>query len=154
MAMFKVLVPYNFTASDQKALDFVCSLLLERRDSVVTLFHLHQPVPGIPIGKDTVMERMRANINYLNQRIQEQEAELRKACLGLIAKGFAETRVSAVFEPKRKDVAADIVDKAHSGNFQMVVLNRKPGRAARFFTAPVHTKVVAGVADKTVCIVT
>ena len=154
MAMFKILVPYNFAANDQKALDFVCRMFLDRPETAITLYHVHQPVPDIPIGKDSIMEKMRANINYLNQRLQEQEDELRNACLGLVKKGFNETRVSSVFEPKRKDVAVDIIEKAQSGNFAVIVLNRQSGRAARFFTAPVHAKVAAGVANKTVCIVT
>jgi hypothetical protein len=154
MAMFKILVPYNLTANDKKALEFVFSMFLEQPEAEVTLYHVHSPVPDIPIGKDTVMEKMRSSISYLNQRLQEQENELRNACLDLVEKGFAETRVRKAFEPKRKDLATDIIEKAQSGNYQMIVLNRKAGRAARFFTAPVHAKVAAGITNATVCIVT
>jgi hypothetical protein len=154
MAIFKILVPYSFTANDKKSLEFVLNMFQERPEAEVTLFHVHAPVPDISIGKDTVMERMRSNLNYLNQRLQEQENELRNVCLELIQQGFDEKRVTVVFEPKRKDLATDIIDKAQSGNYQMIVLHRSAGRAARFFTASVHPKVAAGVANKTVCIVT
>ena len=154
MVMFKILVPYNFTANDRKALDFICELFVDRSDAFVALYHVYQPVPDLPIGKDTIMDKMRSNINYLTQRIQDQEVELRKVCLGLVGKGFSENRVTSLFEPKRKDVAVEIIEKAQSGNFRMVVLNRKAGRVARFFSAPVHAKVAAGISDKTVCIVT
>jgi hypothetical protein len=132
MAVFKILVPYNFTANDQKALDFVCSLFREQPDSFITLYHVYQPIPDLPIGRDTVMEKVQSNINYLTQRTQEQESELRKACLELIKKGISETRITSAFEPKKKDVAAEIIEKAEAGNFQMIVLNRKGGRVARF----------------------
>lgn len=154
MAMLKILVPYNLTANDKKALEFVFSMFLDQPEAEVTLYHVHPPVPDISIGKDTVMERMRSNISYLNQRLQEQENELRNACLELVEKGFAEERIRKAFEPKRKDLATDIIEKAQSGNYQMIVLNRKSGRAARFFTAPVHAKVAAGMTNATVCIVT
>lgn len=153
MAMLKVLVPYNFTGQDQKALDFVCRMFLNLPDVSITLLHLHPPMPDIPVSKDTVMDKMRSNMNYLLKRMQDQEADLRKACSELVKKGFSEKQVSSQFEPKKKDLAAEIIDKAHSGNFEMIVLNRNPGRVTRFFATPVHAKVVAGVADKTVSIV-
>ena len=93
MAMFKILVPYYLTANDKKALEFVFSMFLEQPEAEVTLYHVHPPVPDIPIGKDTVMEKMRSSISYLNQRLQEQENELRNACLDLVEKGFADAGI-------------------------------------------------------------
>lgn len=154
MAMLKVLVPYNFTTSDQKALDYVCRMFLNLPEVSIALFHLHPPMPNIPVSKDTVMDKMRSNMNYLLKRMQEQEAELRKAGAELIKRGFSEDQVTSLFEPKKKDIAAEIIEKAQSGNFEVIVLNRNPRRVTRFFATPVHAKVVAGIADKTVSIVT
>jgi hypothetical protein len=92
-------------------------------------------------------------LSYLAQRINEQDDELKSIKNHLSGKGFSEDKIHIVFEPKQKDIAADIIDLAQNGRFNVVVLNRKPGKIARFFTGSVSGKVVAALKDATVCIV-
>jgi len=70
-----------------------------------------------------------------------------------LERGFSKDRIHTVFEPKKKDIAGDIVDLALKGRFNVVVLNRKPGKIARFFTGSVFNKVVTSLKETTVCIV-
>jgi hypothetical protein len=153
MASQKILLPYNFTSYDQKALDFVIRSFALQKDVELTLFNAYTSVPDIEVRGSPIMETMRGNLGYLSQKIKEQEDELKVVRDMLFEKGFSKERIHIVFEPKKKDIAGDIVDLALKGRFNMVVLNRKPGKIARFFTGSVFNKVVTSLKDTTVCIV-
>lgn len=149
----KILLPYNFTGNDKKALDFVCRTYSDKKDAEVTLFNAYSPVPTIEMRGSPIMEQMNETLSYLSHRVKEQEKELQTIKNHLLGKGFSEDKIQIVFEPKKKDVATDIIDLTHKGKFNIVVLNRKPGKIARFFTGSVSNKVVAALKDATVCIV-
>jgi Universal stress protein family len=149
----KILLPYNFTRHDRKALDFVVHTFADKKEADVTLFNAYTPAPPIEMRGSPVMEQMKDTLNYLSQRINEQDEELRTIKSHLSGKGFREDSIHVVFEPKKKDVAGDIIDLAQNGRFDVVVLNRKPGKIARFFTGSVFSKVVAALKDTTICIV-
>ena len=153
MAIQKILLPYNFTSYDKKALDFVIQTYANQKDVEITLFNAYTPVPEIEMRTSPIMEKMRGNLGFLLQKIKEQEEELNIVRKNLLEKGFSENRIHTIFEPKKKDVAGDIIDLALNGQFDVVVLNRKPGRIARFFTGSVFTKVVSALKETTVCIV-
>jgi nucleotide-binding universal stress UspA family protein len=99
------------------------------------------------------MEQMKDTLSYLSQRVKEQADALKTIKNHLLGKGFSEDNIDIVFEPKKRDVAADIIDFAQDGQFNVVVLNRKPGKIARFFAGSVSSKVVAALKNATVCIV-
>lgn len=153
MASQKILLPYNFTSHDQKALDFVIRSFAHQKDVELTLFNAFTSVPDIEVRGSPVMETMRGNLSYLSQKIKEQEDELMVVRNKLLERGFSKDRIHTVFEPKKKDIAGDIVDQALKGRFNVVVLNRKPGKIARFFTGSVFNKVVTSLKGTTVCIV-
>ncbi len=153
MASQKILLPYNFTSHDQKALDFVIRSFAHQKDVELTLFNAYTSVPDIEVRGSPVMETMRGNLSYLSQKIKEQEDELMVVRNKLLERGFSKDRIHTVFEPKKKDIAGDIVDLALKGRFNVVVLNRKPGKIARFFTGSVFNKVVTSLKRTTVCIV-
>jgi len=71
----------------------------------------------------------------------------------LVQNGFTENQVSYLYKPRKKDIIGEIVDIATQDNFNIVVMNRKPGKVTRFFTGSVFSKVVSALKDKTVCIV-
>ena len=96
---------------------------------------------------------MKDNLGYLTQRVKEQKDELQVIKNNLMGKGFSENQIHIVFEPKKKDIAGDIIDLAQKGRFNVVVLNRKPGKIARFFAGSVSSRVVAALKDTAVCIV-
>ena len=153
MATKKILLPFNFTIYDQKALDFVISTFASQQDVEVTLFHCYTPPPAIEMRGSPVMEKMRGNLGYLSQKINEYEDELKLVKTRLVKDGFTQNQVHTVFEPKKKDIAGDIVDITSKGGFDVVVLNRKYGKIGRFFTGSIFQKVVTSLKDTTVCIV-
>ncbi|MGD8980933.1 MAG: universal stress protein [Desulfobacterales bacterium] len=149
----KILLPYNFTSYDKKALDFVCRTFSDKKEAEITLFNAYIPAPVIEMRGSPIMKQMKDTLSYLSQRIKEQEDALHTVRAHLLGKGFSEDNIDIVFEPKNKDVAGDIIDLAQVGRFNVVVLNRKPGKIARFFAGSVSSKVVAALKNTTVCIV-
>ena len=149
----KILLPYNFTSYDKKALDFVCRTFSDKKEAEVTLFNAYTPAPIIEMRGSPIMEQMKDTLSYLSQRVKEQEDALKTIKNHLLGKGFSEDNIDIVFEPKKRDVAGDIIDLTQDGQFNVVVLNRKPGKIARFFAGSVSSKVVAALKDTTVCIV-
>ena len=153
MATQKILVTYNFTSYDQKALDFVIRTFVHLKDVEVTLLNVYTPVPKIESRESPVMAKFQRNLDYLSQKVKEQEAGLKEAKQYLVQNGFTENQVSYLYKPRKKDIIAEIVDMATKDNFNIVVMNRKPGKVTRFFTGSVFNKVVSALKDKTVCIV-
>lgn len=153
MSTQKILLPYNFTRNDQKALDFVISTFTNQENVEITLFNAYTPAPVIEVRTSPVMEQMMGKLGYLSQKIKEQEDELKVAKDKLLASGFSKNKIHTIFEPKKKDIAGDIIDIAFTGPFDVVVLNRKPGKIARFFTGSVFNKVVTALKGTTVCVV-
>jgi hypothetical protein len=149
----RILLPYNFAAHDQKALRFVVHTFARSEDAEVTLFHAYTPTPEFDPRESQVMEKLKGNVNYLSQRIGELEAALEEARKELLEGGFREQRVRSIFKPKTKDIASEIVDLVLDEQFNIVVINRKPGRVTRFFTQSVANKVVGTLRGATVCIV-
>ncbi len=153
MASQKILIPYNFTQYDQVALDFAARTFLHQPDCYVALFNVHTPAPTVGMREDPVMLKMKDNLNYLMQRVTEQETQLRQARVDLIKKGFAETQVGCIFEPKKKDVAVHIIETAQQGGFDTIILSYKAGKVKHFFTGNVYNKVISGLRDRVVCVV-
>jgi nucleotide-binding universal stress UspA family protein len=150
----KILVPYNFTAYDRKALDFARRTFSHMPDSDITLFYAYTPAPNIEVNGNPVMDKLKGSMNYLAERIKEREKDLNAAVEDLVENGFDKSRVQAVFKPKKKDVAREIIDLAQDRNFNVIVMNHRPGRITQLFTGNVYQKVVSAVKDIAVCLVT
>jgi hypothetical protein len=142
MAGQKILVPYNFTASDEKSIDLVIQNFGQHPDVRVTLFHVYLPVPNIEINDKTVMSRISGNLSYLRQKINDLEVEIVKARDRLIDAGFEKNRVNYVFKAQDKDAAQEIIEQAYNGEFTGIVLNRSPASIRKFFTPSVSKRVV------------
>jgi len=153
MAGRKVLVPYNFTANDEKALDFVIRKFAPEGDVAVILFNAYTPVPEVQVRNNPIMDRMSANLAYLRQKVREQEEELKGAKKRLVQNGFSEDRVDCVFKPMRKDVAREVVDLARKERCDVVVVNRNPANIKRFFTISVAERVTRDLKDIEVVVV-
>ena len=97
MSTLKILVPYNFTGNDDKAIDFVIDSFGRSADAEITLFHTYAPLPKLDISDKTVMARISANLTYLQQKTNELEEELGKAVDRLVDAGFDKERVHSVF---------------------------------------------------------
>lgn len=149
----KILFPYNFTSFDRKALDFVIHTFAGKKEAEITLFNTYTPAPNIEMQGSPVMEKMKDNVYYMKQRVMEQENELKSIKNLLLENGFSTNQIQIAFEPKKKDVAGDIIDFTQVGQFDIVVLNRKPGKIARFFAGSVSSKILATIKNAVVCVV-
>jgi hypothetical protein len=154
MRNHKILVPYNFTKKDDQALDFVIDTFANQKEIEVTLFNTYVSVPEIDIKNNPIMDKMAGNLTFLRAEISRLEEALKNAKQKLVLNGFPTSCVHCIFQPKVKDIAHDIINTVEEGKFDIVVLNRKPGKISRFFTGSVFDKVVTLLKDVTVCIVT
>ena len=148
-----ILLPYNFTDLDKKALEFVRQTFSHVEGVEVTLFNVFTPVPSITKTDSPVMIKMQENVTYLNQLIAEQEEALNEAKERLVSNGFSENRVKVVFKPKNKDIASHIIETAVHEQYSVIVINRKSSRVSRFFTGSVFNKVVSTLKGMTICII-
>jgi len=149
----RVLLAYNFTPYDQRSLDFAARTFLDAGDVEITLFNAYTPVPELDSRETQVLDRMRGNLSYLYQKIQEQKAAIQKAAEALRDRGFRPGQVHWVYRPRQKDVASEIVEYAREERYDIVIVNHKPGRITRLFTGNVFNKVVCALQDITVCVV-
>jgi nucleotide-binding universal stress UspA family protein len=147
------LLPYNFTRFDQKALDFVISTFGKLEDIEITIFNAYTPAPEIDTASSSVTARLKGSLTYLSQKITEQEAELKMIKQTLVENGFADGLVHTVFQPRKKEVASEIIDIATNNKFDVIVISHKPGKATRFFTGSRYSKVISALKDVTVCVV-
>ena len=154
MNSLKILLPYSFTDYDLKTLAFVKQTYVHRSDVQITLFFVYTSPPRIDRKDSPVLDRMAADLVYLERVVEEQRNSLEEARRQLIAGGFTEAAVRCVFSARKKDVAAEIVDQAVAGEFDVVVLHNKPRRATRFFSGTVYSRVVSSLSDKAVFVIT
>ena len=154
MGVKKILVPYNFTELDKKALEFVIQTFSAIQDAEVILCNFFTPAPSITVKDDPGMKKMQESMSYLNQLISEQEENLKKIREKLVSEGFAEPGVKVVFKPKKKEISNHIIEMATAEKADLIVLNRKSGIVSRFFTKSVFNRVVMTLKDTVVCIVT
>ncbi len=153
MAIQKLLLPYNFTRFDQKALDFVISAFAKLKNIEVTLFNAYTAVPEIETASTSVTSKLKESLSYLSQKITEQEAELKAIKQKLVESGFEDRLVHTIFQPRKKEVANEIIDLATANNFDVIIMSHRPGRATRFFTGSRYNKVISALRNVTVCIV-
>jgi nucleotide-binding universal stress UspA family protein len=146
MAIQKLLLPYNFTRFDQKALDFVISAFAKLKNIEVTLFNAYTAVPEIETASTSVTSKLKESLSYLSQKITAIKQKL-------IEGGFEDGFVHTIFQPRKKEVANEIIDLATANHFDVIVMSHRPGRATRFFTGSRYNKVIAALRNVTVCIV-
>lgn len=153
MAISKILVPYNFTENDEKAIDLVIDSFGREGDVEITLFHTYVPVPDIEVSDKTVMARLSGNMSYLRQKKNELEKAIADAAQRLIDAGFTKEKVHYVFVPRQKETAQEIIDLANSGQFTAIVLNHSPSKIRKFFTTSTSKKVAKALTHKKLYIV-
>lgn len=141
MAAQKILVPYNFTRNDEKAIAFVVDRFNQHPDAHITLFHAYIPVPEIEISDKTVMSRLAGNLTYLRQKNYELKEALEQAQTRLVKAGFPEQNIMYIFKPREKEIAQEIIDQAVKGGFTTIVLNHHPSKIKRYFTSSITKKV-------------
>lgn len=153
MVAQKILLPYNFTRNDEKAVAFVIDSFGQQADTQITLFHAYIPVPNIEVSDKTVMNRLAGNLSYLRQKNYELEEELQQAQRRLVSAGFSEQNIQCIFKPQEKETAQEIIKQATKGGFTTIVLSQNPSKIRKFFTASVSKKVAQALKDTELLIV-
>lgn len=140
---FKVLIPYNFTRNDKKALEFVGQNYRHDEQTNLTLFHAYPHVPEIDAKHDPIMEKMKSNVSYLRLQREEYKKALEQARAGLVDFGFTSAQTHCLFLPVKKDVASDIIQLWKQGNFDVIVLNRNPGSIINYFSRSISKRITS-----------
>ena len=153
MAAQKILLPYNFTILDQKALAFAINTFAHLENVEITLFHAYTPLPEIKAESTSVMGKLKGDLSYLSQKIMQRETEFKAVEEKLLQGGFAQSGIHSAFKPRKKDIASEIIEFVSKDKFNVIVINHKSGKASRFFTGSVFSKVVSALKDTTFCIV-
>ncbi len=153
MAINKILLAYNFTRLDQKAVDFAIDAFAHLNDIEITLFNAYTPVPEIEAVDTSITGKLKSSMGYLTQQIAQREEELNQVKQVLLQGGFADSQIKTEFRPRKRDIASEIIELTRTNSYDVVVLNRKPARVTRFFSGSVSHKVVMTLKDTTVCVV-
>jgi nucleotide-binding universal stress UspA family protein len=153
MAKLKLLLPYNFTRFDQKALNFVIDTFANLDNITVTVFNAYTPIPEIDTDASSITSKLKGSLSFLSQKIKENEALLDEVKDRLVEGGIPENRVECIFRPRKKDIASEIIELLTDAKFDIIVFNRKQARVTRFFSGSISHKVVMNLKDVTVCIV-
>lgn len=153
MTIRRVLVPYNFSRQDQKAIDFVTGTFGGSDDIRITLFNTYASPPDIPVKGSPVMEKMSSNLIYLGQKASQQKGALEKVQQYLEDNGCEKAKINIVFRSRKREIASEIVTMAVEGNYDIVVINRTPGKISGFFSGNVYNKVVGALKGVVVCVV-
>lgn len=154
MAAQRILLPYNFSPNDQKALAFVIKTFGSQKDIDLTIFHAFTPLSEIEASdQQSAGAKLKRRLSYLTQELTEREIALQELRTQFINSGFDRDHVRYVFKSRKKEIAAAIIDQVEEGHYDIIVLNHKPGKVTRFFTGSVYIKVVTALKDTTICVV-
>lgn len=154
MATQKILLPYNFTAYEEKALDFIIKTWANREDVQVTLFNAYTPLPVVDMDASPELGKMRSAMASLSKELREKEEGLRSAKDFLATSGFSGDQIDYIFREREKPVAEEIIDTVNKGHYRILVLSRQPGKVTRLFARSVHNRVLSALKGVTICIPT
>ena len=155
MAGKRILVPFNFTDYDEKALHYVIRTYADQKMGQGSPFPCVHPTPCLGwIFKSLSWGASRGTMASMWTEVREKEQYLKKVKSDLMENGFADDQVEYVFRPKAKSIGGEIVDMAQSGTYDTVVLARKPGKATRAFTRNVHDALLSSSKNTEIIIIT
>ncbi len=153
MAIQKILVAYNFTHLDQKAIEFVTDTFGHIDGVEITFLHAYTPIPEIETPASGVTGKLKSSLNYLSQQVMQRENDLKAITAKLAETDLAKCQINTIFRARKKDIASEIINLNRDINFDAIVLNRKASRVTRFFSGSVSHKVLMTLKETTVCIV-
>jgi len=153
MAIQKILVAYNFTHLDQKAIEFVTNTFAHIDGAEITFFHAYTPIPDIETQASNVTGKLKSSLSYLSQQVMQRENEFKAIVENLSKNDLANSQIHTVYRPRKKDIASEIISLNRETNFDVIVLNRKASRVTRFFSGSVSNKILMTLKETTVCIV-
>ena len=136
----KVIIPYNFTANDDKSIEFIINRYRDVKDVFFTLFHAYHPIPDVS-ENNPLMDKMNRANDYLRQQLHDQQEQLEEVKKKLISAGFSSENIQCLFLALKEDVASDLIDLIQKDKYDAVVLNRNPGNIINFFTRSISKRV-------------
>ncbi len=148
----KILLPYNFTSHNQKAVDFVIQTFAREPEAFVTMFHAYAQLPEIDLAANPEMSKLRSPMISIAQDLREKEATLNALMEQLVKKGFSRHKVDCIFQKREKSVSDAIIKIIKKEGYQVVVLVRSPGKVFRMLGRGVSSKIVTSLTDVAVCI--
>ena len=152
MAIQKILVYYNFTAQEEKTLDFVARTYANRDDVQVTLFNAYTSLPTIDMQAGPEMTKMKMGLARLADGVREKEEGLKSAKDFLVRNGLQDDQVDYLFKEKEKSTADEIIHTVSKHHYRVLVLTREP-KVGGLFGCSIHARVLAALNNITVCVV-
>jgi hypothetical protein len=155
MGETRILVPYNFTLQDNKAVSYLTRSCSPQNISEIMFMHLYTPAPEVDVRDTQLMQRLKDRLTYMTAKQKDNREALNRIKETLVAAGYDEKQIRIQFKEMKKDVADEILDAARAGHYHVILLSRRPGQAAsRLFSRSVHHRVINSVKDMTVSVVT
>jgi hypothetical protein len=152
MATFRILLPYNFSPNDQKAIRFAIDAFAGRGEVGITLFHAYTPLPEIDLTANPENIKMRSGMSHLAKELKEKEEALKEVGDMLVKSGFDPGAVTCVFKKRVKSAAEEIIDKVAGCN--VLILSRGAGKVTHFFTRSIYARIVTALRGITICVAT
>ena len=100
------------------------------------------------------MLRIKYSNPSLPQNLREKEQDLKRVKEDLLENGFYGNQIACVFKPRTKSIGREIVEMAHSGDFDAVIITQKPGKATHAFTRKAHDALLSELRDTEIVIIT
>ncbi len=154
MGVQKILMPYNFTAYEGRALDFIIRTFAYRKDSKITVFYTYTPLPEIDLKASPELRKMSAGLSILSAELKKKEDGLISAKKHLLENGFSDDQVDYIFKERRKDIADEIIDMVLSGHYDILILTPTLAKIKRLLARSVHDKVLRTLNGITICLAT
>ncbi|MFO7783933.1 MAG: universal stress protein [Thermodesulfobacteriota bacterium] len=153
MAAQKILVPYNHTPHDRKALNFVIETFAGRGDVSVTLFNTYPPLPEFDMDSSPELGKLRSGLAALQEELDERESGLKSSRELMLKNNFEDNQVDYVFKQREKSIPDEILDAVNRGGYTVIVLSgRGTGRVTRILSRSVRERILGAVEGVTVCI--
>lgn len=149
-----ILVPYNFTDYDERALHYVIRTFADQTAVHVTLFHAYTPLPQLDGYSHPGLGRLKATIASMWTEVREKEQELKRVREDLIDNGFQENQVDCMFRPRVKSIVSELVEVARKGIYNTVVISHKPRKATHAFTRRIHDALITNLRNTEIVIIT
>jgi len=154
MAGKRILVPYNFTDYDERALHYVIRTFAGQKAVHVTLLHAYTALPELDSYSHASLGKLKTTMASLWKDVRENEAELKRVTEDLVDSGFEKGQVDYLFKPRSKNIGSEIVEEARKGDYDTVVIAQKPRKASRAFTRKIHDVLIAELHDTEIVIIT
>ncbi|MBU0734520.1 MAG: universal stress protein [Proteobacteria bacterium] len=150
----RVLVPFNFTDYDERALHYVIRTFAGQERIFIMLFHVYTPLPELDGYSSPSLGRLKSTIASMWQEVREKEKDLKRVKEDLVENGFHESQIAYQSKPGTRNLGAEIVEMARHGDYDIVVISQKPRKASRAFRRKVHDVLLSGLVNTEIVIIT